>query len=172
MEDAAERVLPSVGFGWCGQKQVINEVRHIFKLSVTAKTRRNDCKKIVDIWKLVWNFKDISRSRASREGQLNWWVLKDLENADYRYYWPLFSAADVEFKPVFSLVVKLIEIFFERCLNRNSICLTSNLAQNMSEKFRHFIRYSTRNFKSTSIVLCACLIWNLFECWWLVENFQ
>ena len=117
-------------------------------------------------------FKDISRSRASREGQVNWWVLKDLENADYRYYWPLFSAADVEFKPVFSLVVKLIEILFERCLNRNSICLTSNLAQNMSEKFRHFIRYSTRNFKSTSIVLCACLIWNLFECWWLVENFQ
>ena len=159
MEDAAERVLPSVGFGWRGQKQVINEVRHIFKLSVTAKTRRNDCKKIIDIWKLVCNFKDVSRSRASREGQLNWWALKDLENA-------------VEFKPVFSLVVKLIEILFERCLNRNSICLTSNLAQNMSEKFRHFIRYSTRNFKSTSIVLCACLIWNLFECWWLVENFQ
>ena len=103
-------------------------------------------------------FKDISRSRASREGQLNWWVLKDLENA-------------VESKPVFSLVVKLIQILFERCLNRNSISLTSNLAQNMSEKFRHFIRYSTRNFKSTSIVLCACLIWNLFECWWLVENF-
>ena len=49
MEDTAERVLPSVGFGWCGQKQVINEVRHIFKLSVTAKTRRNDCKKNIDI---------------------------------------------------------------------------------------------------------------------------
>lgn len=106
--------------------------------------------------------------RGSLIGEF-WKTLKTLTIATTGRF---FSAADVEFKLVSSLVVKLIEILFERCLNRNSICLTSNLAQNMSEKFRHFIRYSTRNFKSTSIVLCACLIWNLFECWWLVENFQ